>query len=159
LSREGNLPVTIRKDVREMINLVRFEKSVADSILSYALDAYPREAILLLRGKAGKDQILINDILIPPLATHGQGFSGFSNIMLPMDLRLMGIAHSHPSGNLRPSTHDLNHFYGRIMVITAHPFQSYNDIGVFNSRGDRLIHEVVPNREQEDDDFSNRTGH
>ena len=137
-----------------MINLVRFEKSVADSILSYALDAYPREAILLLRGEAGKDQILISDLLIPPLATHGQGFSGFSKIMLPMDLSVMGIAHSHPSGLLQPSTHDLNHFYGRIMVITAYPFRSYSDIAVFNSHGDRLQYEVLPEEEQRNDDLS-----
>ena len=137
-----------------VIRVVRFEKSVADSILSSALDAYPSEAILLLRGKVGKDEILINDVLIPPLATHGLGFSNFRSIMLPMDLSVMGIAHSHPSGSLRPSTHDLNHFYGRIMVITAHPFQSYGDIGVFNSHGDRLIHEVVPDHMQASDDFS-----
>lgn len=137
-----------------MIRVVRFEESVADSILSSALDAYPNEAILLLRGKAGKDEILINDVLIPPLATHGRGFSNFPSIMLPMDLSVMGVSHSHPSGSLRPSIHDLNHFYGRIMVITAYPFQSYSDIGVFNSHGDRLPHEVVPDHEQLNDDLS-----
>jgi proteasome lid subunit RPN8/RPN11 len=137
-----------------MINLVRFKKSVADSILSYAMDAYPREGILLLRGKAGKDEILINAVLIPPLATHGRGFSSFPSIMLPMDLSLMGISHSHPSGSLQPSNQDLNHFYGRIMVITAYPFQSYSDIGVFNSHGDRLPHEVVSEEEQRNDDLS-----
>jgi proteasome lid subunit RPN8/RPN11 len=126
--------------------LARFEKSVADSILSYSLDAYPREGILLLRGKADKNGILISEIVIPPLATHGRGFSGFSNIMLPMDLRVIGIAHSHPSGALHPSIHDLNHFYGRIMVIAAYPFESYDNIGVFNNRGDRLHHEVVPDQ-------------
>jgi proteasome lid subunit RPN8/RPN11 len=134
-----------------MLSHVRFEKSVADSILSYALSAYPREGILLLRGKAGKDEILINDLLIPPLATHGQGFSSFPNVMLPMDLSVMGVSHSHPSGSLQPSIHDLNHFYGKIMVITAYPFQSYDDIGVFNSHGDKLTHEVVPDREQLND--------
>jgi proteasome lid subunit RPN8/RPN11 len=133
-----------------MISRVRFEKSVADSLLSYAIDAYPKEAILLLRGKAGKDWILINEVLIPPLATHGQGFSSFSNIMLPMDLSVMGVSHSHPSGSNHPSMHDLNHFYGRIMVIMAYPFQSYSDIGVFNSHGDRLLHEVVPDSIRED---------
>ncbi len=137
-----------------MTNVVRFEKSVLDSILSYALNAYPKEAILLLRGKARKSEILINDVLIPPLATHGRGFSGFSNIMLPMDLSIMGIAHSHPSGALHPSIHDLNHFYGKIMVITAHPFQSYDDIGVFNSHGNKIAHEVVPDGAQRNDDFS-----
>ena len=131
-----------------MINVVRFEKSVADSILSYGIDAYPKESILLLRGRVEKDQILINKVLIPPLATHGWGFSSFPSIMLPMDLSVIGISHSHPSGTLRPSIQDLNHFYGRIMVITAHPFRSYSDIAVFNSQGERLPHEIVPDREE-----------
>jgi len=134
-----------------MINLVRFEKSVADSILTSALDMYPKETILLLRGKAEKDQILISEILIPPLASHGRGFSGFSKVMLPMDLTVMGVSHSHPSGALKPSTQDLNHFYGRIMVITAHPFQSYNDIAVFNSNGDKIPHEVIPDQHRDHD--------
>ena len=130
-----------------MITMVRLEKQVADSILTSALDTYPREAILLLRGKAKKDEILVNDILIPPLAVHGRAFSSFTGVMLPMDLSVMGIAHSHPSGALRPSIHDLNHFYGRIMVITAYPFQSYDNIAAFNSRGDRLQHEIVPDHD------------
>ena len=134
-----------------MVSLVRFEKSVADSILSHALDVYPREGILLLRGRASQDEILINDVLIPPLATHGHRFSSFPSVMLPMDLSVMGISHSHPSGSLLPSIHDLNHFYGRIMVIAAYPFHSYDDIGVFNSHGDRLTHEVVPDSGQRKD--------
>ena len=129
-----------------MLSGVRFEKSVADSILSYSLDAYPREGILLLRGKADKNGILLSEVVIPPLATHGRGFSGFSNIMLPMDLSVIGISHSHPSGALRPSVHDLNHFYGRVMVIAAYPFQTYDHIAVFNNRGEKLYHEIVPDR-------------
>ena len=136
-----------------MISVVRFEKSVADSILTSALDMYPRETILLLRGKAEKEQILISEILIPPLASHGRRFSGFSNVMLPMDLSVMGISHSHPSGVLKPSIQDLNHFYGRVMVITAYPFQSYNDIAVFNGNGDKIPHEVIPDRQREGDDL------
>ena len=136
-----------------MVRFVQFEESVADSILSAALSAYPNEAILLLRGKVKDEGILINDVLIPPLATHGRGFSDFRGVMLPMDLRLVGVAHSHPSGVLRPSIQDLNHFYGRIMVITAYPFQSYTDIGVFNNHGERLTHEVVPDRNPQNDDM------
>jgi proteasome lid subunit RPN8/RPN11 len=130
-----------------MIRSVKLEESVANSVLSSALSAYPNEAILLLRGKLKDEVILINDILIPPLATHGRRFSSFRSAMIPMDLRLVGLCHSHPSGALRPSTHDLNHFYGRIMVITASPFQSYSDIGAFNSHGERLPHEVVPDHD------------
>jgi len=127
-----------------MTRTVRFEKTVADSILSYSIHAYPKEGILLLRGKFDKDELLITDVLIPPLATHGRGFSGFSSFMLPMDLSVVGISHSHPSGILKPSIRDLNHFYGKIMVIAAYPFQTYDQIGVFNSNGDRLPHEVIP---------------
>ena len=131
-----------------MIRIVKLEESVANSILTSALDVYPNEAILLLRGKLADDEIRVNDVLIPPLATHGRGFSTFPRFMLPMDLSIVGVSHSHPSGVLRPSVHDLNHFYGRIMVITAHPFNSYSDIGSFNSNGERLLQEVVADDNQ-----------
>jgi proteasome lid subunit RPN8/RPN11 len=121
-----------------VLTTVRFEKSVVDSILSHALDMYPREAILLLRGKKKKEEILIDEIVVPPLATHGVRFSTFPIYMLPMDLRIMGVSHSHPSGNPQPSVQDLNHIYGRIMVIAAYPFQSYRDVAVFDKDGKRL---------------------
>lgn len=136
-----------------MSGVVRFERTAADSILSYSMGAYPKEGILLLRGTAGRDEFLITDVVIPPLATHGRGFSGFSSIMLPMDLSVMGVSHSHPSGVLKPSIHDLNHFYGKIMVIAAYPFQSYDNIGVFNRNGDKLLHEIVPDQPQSNHDL------
>ena len=129
------------------MTIVRFEKCVVDSILSHALDTYPREAILLLRGKKERDEILIDEIVVPPLATHGLGFSTFSSYMLPMDMRVMGVSHSHPSGNPKPSVQDLNHFYGRIMVIAAYPFQSYSDIAVYDKDGNRLSWQHIPDRQ------------
>jgi proteasome lid subunit RPN8/RPN11 len=129
-----------------MRSVVRFEKTAADSILSYSIGAYPSEAILLLRGRGSREAFLITEVVIPPLATHGRGFSGFSSAMLPMDLSVIGVSHSHPSGVLKPSIHDLNHFYGKIMVIAAAPFRSYDNIGVFNRNGDRLPHEIVPDQ-------------
>ena len=132
-----------------MLTIVRFEKSVVDSILSHALDTYPREAILLLRGKKERDEILIDEIVVPPLATHGVGFSTFPSYMLPTDLRVMGVSHSHPSGNPGPSVQDLNHIYGRIMVIAAYPFQSYSDIAVFDKDGNRLRWQLISDRQPE----------
>jgi proteasome lid subunit RPN8/RPN11 len=134
-----------------VLTILRFEKSVLDSILSHALNMYPKEAILLLRGKKERDEILINEIVVPPLATHGLGFSSFPGYMLPMDLRVMGVSHSHPSGNPQPSVHDLNHFYGRIMVIAAYPFQSYNDITVFDKDGNRLRWQLIPDGQPDSD--------
>jgi proteasome lid subunit RPN8/RPN11 len=63
--------------------------------------------------------------------------------MLPIDFSIIGVAHSHPSGALKPSTTDLNKFYGRIMVIIAYPYQTQQDIAVFNREGKPLKYEVL----------------
>jgi proteasome lid subunit RPN8/RPN11 len=76
--------------------IIRFEKAVADSILTAAMSAYPRETILMLQGKKVGDEIRLNNVLIPPLATYGRGFSVLLDSMLPWDFTIMGVAHSHP---------------------------------------------------------------
>jgi proteasome lid subunit RPN8/RPN11 len=122
---------------------VLIERAVVDSILSYAQMLHPREAILLLKGKVEKHRIVVNDTQIPPLATHGNTFSTFPLHMLPIDFSIVGVAHSHPSGSLRPSVTDLNKVYGRIMVITAYPYQSEKNIVIFDREGKTLKYEVV----------------
>jgi proteasome lid subunit RPN8/RPN11 len=104
---------------------------------------YPQESILLLRGKVEKHKIIVNDTYIPPLATHGNTFSTFPLHMLPIDFSIMGIAHSHPSGVLHPSLTDLNKFYGRIMLITAYPYRSENDIAIFDRKGKKIKFNVL----------------
>ena len=127
-----------------MSKIISFQKTVADSILTAALSVYPRETILMLQGKKVGDEITLSNVLIPPLATYGHGFSALFGSMLPWDLTIMGIAHSHPSGALKPSTHDLNHFYGHVLVIAAHPFLSYDDLGAFDPAGQKIPHTIVP---------------
>jgi len=90
-----------------------------------------------------KKEIHVNEVVIPPLAIHGHSFSNFSPGMLPIDLSLVGTAHSHPSGVLQPSIGDLNHFYGKIMVITACPYNSEERIAVFNREGKTVQYEIV----------------
>jgi proteasome lid subunit RPN8/RPN11 len=126
-----------------MDKTIIIERTVIDSILSHAQMLYPSESILLLRGKAEKHKIVVNDIQIPPLATHGNTFSTFPLHMLPIDFSIMGTAHSHPSGALRPSLTDLNKFYGRIMLIAAYPYQSQNDIAVFDRKGEKMDFKVL----------------
>jgi len=119
------------------------ERAVVDSILSYAQMFHPRESILLLKGKIDKKKIVINDVQIPPLATHGNAFSSFPLHTLPIDFSVMGVAHSHPSGALRPSIADLNQFYGRIMLITAYPYQSEQNMIILDREGKPLKYVVV----------------
>ena len=119
------------------------ERSVVDSILSYAQMLHPRESILLLKGKVDKHKIVVNDTQIPPLATHGNTFSSFPLHTLPIDFSVMGVAHSHPSGALRPSVTDLNKFYGRLMLITAYPYQSEQNMIILDREGKQLKYVVL----------------
>ena len=119
------------------------ERAVVDSILSYAQMFHPRESILLLKGKIDKKKIVVNDVQIPPLATHGSTFSAFPLSRLPIDFSVIGVAHSHPSGALRPSVTDLNKFYGRIMLIPAYPYQSEQNIIILDREGKPVKYTVI----------------
>ena len=121
-------------------------KSVTVSLTTESLDAifegarrlYPKETILLLRGKKSKDAIRIDELVVPPLATYGHGFANIPLHMLPMDFSIVGTVHSHPSGNLTPSDVDFNHFFGRLLMIVGFPFADERNVAVYNSRGEKL---------------------
>ena len=119
------------------------KRSVIDSILEYARSCHPREGILLLRGKVKKDKVSIDEVELPPLAVRGYGFSNFPLYMLPIDFSVVGTAHSHPSGTLRPSVGDMNNFYGRIMIIVAYPYSSEQNLALFNSKGSTMKYDII----------------
>ncbi len=121
---------------------VILHKDVADSILTYSRSAYPREGILLLRGKSKKGIVEVESVAIPPMATHGQGFSSFNWNLIPIDLSFLGVAHSHPSGYAVPSHQDLLHVMGRIMVIAGYPYTDADCIKVYDPKGNPLHFEV-----------------
>ncbi len=112
-----------------------------DSMLTFARMQHPREAILLLRGSVSRDEIALEEHLFPPFASSGRGFAQFSPRMLPIDFSIVGTLHSHPSGSPRPSPTDLNHLYGRIMVIVAYPY-TRDRVAVYDKRGERMPLEV-----------------
>jgi proteasome lid subunit RPN8/RPN11 len=122
---------------------ISIDKEVLEAILEGARRLYPKETILLLRGKKGKNYIEISDLLVPPLATYGRGFANLPLHMLPMDFSVMGTAHSHPSGNLMPSHADLNHFFGLVLMITAFPFRNEQNVAVYNRSGEKLTFHVT----------------
>lgn len=122
---------------------VMMSKEVLDAIFEGARRLYPKETVMLLRGKKKKDAVQITDLLVPPLATYGYGFANLPLHMLPMDFSIMGMVHSHPSGNLTASDVDFNHFFGRIMMIVGYPYASKQNVVVYNCQGDKLPLEVT----------------
>jgi proteasome lid subunit RPN8/RPN11 len=60
-----------------------------------------------------------------------------------MDFSLVGTVHSHPSGNKTPSDVDLNHFFGRILMIVGYPYTSPQDVAAYNSNGEKITIQVT----------------
>jgi len=116
---------------------VVFKHEVVNSILTFCKIHHPNEAILVLRGNNKKDVIIIDSLMIPPMAEGGPYYSGFPSHMLPGDMSIMGTAHSHPSGSAEPSLTDLNHFTGIVGVIVKYPYEE-NDLVAYNADGEKL---------------------
>ena len=124
------------------VQKVVFTKQVVDSLFSYSAMAYPKEGILMMRGKSKKGVVEVTGLVIPPAAVHGRASSSFSWWMVPMDLSYLGVAHSHPSGNHHPSHEDLLHASGRIMVIMGYPYATVDNLGVYDHNGNPVPFEV-----------------
>jgi proteasome lid subunit RPN8/RPN11 len=121
---------------------VSIDHELLMTILEGARRLYPRETILLLRGKKKKDVTTISELVVPPLANYGQGFAQIRLHMLPMDFSIVGTAHSHPSGNLSPSPADLNHFIGVVLIIVGFPFKDEKNVAIYNRAGEKLALQV-----------------
>jgi proteasome lid subunit RPN8/RPN11 len=113
-------------------------KTAADGIISYSRGLHPNEAILILRGKVTREQIAIDGLVVPPFASSGPYYSGFSDFYLPFDSSYVGSAHSHPSRSNSPSLEDLNRgFYGSVSIIIAHPYE-YGTMAAYDRTGNKL---------------------
>ncbi len=122
---------------------VELPQELLDAIYGGAKQLYPRESFLFLRGKKRKGVIRINDLVLAPFAVHGEGFANYNPYMISGDFSLVGTVHSHPSGNISPSTVDLNHFFGRILMIVGYPFEGPVCVAVYDSNGERLPLQIV----------------
>jgi proteasome lid subunit RPN8/RPN11 len=118
--------------------VIEIPQDVLDCIYAGAKQLYPRESFLLLRGKKSKGTIKITDLVLAPFAAHGRGFANFNPYMFSGDFSLVGTVHSHPSGNISPSHVDMNHFFGRILMIVGFPYEGRNCVAVYDSNAERL---------------------
>jgi proteasome lid subunit RPN8/RPN11 len=122
---------------------VSMSAELLDSIFEGARRLYPKETFLLLRGKKRNGEIRVTDLVVPPLAVYGYGFANLPFHMLPMDFSVVGTVHSHPSGNINPSDVDINHFFGRILMIVGYPFIDVRNVAVYDSEGERVPFKVT----------------
>ncbi len=128
---------------------VSIPQNLLDTILAGAKQLYPRESFLLLRGKKHNNVVTISDLIVAPFAIHGRGFASYPSHMLPMDFSIVGTVHSHPSGNTQPSNVDLNHLFGRILMIVGFPYVDERCVAVYSSDGERLTLNVTSSAQNE----------
>ena len=122
--------------------MIKLYESVLEGIQALAEDNHPNEVVVLLRGKRESDDLIVTEYLIPPFGIGGRGSASFPAHMLPMDFTIIGTAHSHPSGNVKPSVGDSHNFYGRIMMIVGPPYSQQN-LALYNKKGEFLKVELV----------------
>jgi proteasome lid subunit RPN8/RPN11 len=107
------------------------------SLRELARKNHPNEIIVLLRGIKKGNDIYITDYLLPPFGTGGKGFASFPSNLLPIDFSIVGTAHSHPSGVLKPSIGDFHNFYGRVMIILGPPYDE-SRVAAYYKSGERV---------------------
>ncbi|MCD6445435.1 Mov34/MPN/PAD-1 family protein [Candidatus Bathyarchaeota archaeon] len=118
--------------------MVSISKELLKEIFEGARRLYPKELILLLRGEKDMNTVKVSELVVPPSATLGRGFAAVPFYMLPIDFSIVGTVHSHPSGNLTPSTTDLNHVFGLILMIVGFPFMDETNVAAYNRKGEKL---------------------
>jgi proteasome lid subunit RPN8/RPN11 len=123
---------------QNMQRQIVISRSVVDGIISYSKSLHPNEAILILQGKTTREQVIVEGLVIPPFASSGPYYSGFSNYYLPFDSSYVGSAHSHPGGSNKPSLEDLNRgFYGAVSIIISYPYDE-RTVAAYDRNGNEL---------------------
>ena len=117
--------------------MITIDTKLFSALREFAKSNHPKEIVVLLRGRKNGSDTLITDYLIPPFSVGGRNFTSFPSNILPIDFTIVGTAHSHPTGILKPSIRDFHNFYGRIMVIIGPPYNN-SKVAAYNKNGDKL---------------------
>ena len=111
-------------------------RDVLEFILESSKDAHPNEMFFYLSGSFRKR--LIKEVFIGPFNSSPEAVI-YSPAALPVNLKIVGTAHSHPSGDLRPSRADLESFrrFGGIHIIVGYPYDR-DSWGAYSSSGEPI---------------------
>ncbi len=117
-------------------------KEVLDLILEVSKESYPKEFAATLIARKG----IIEEINLLPGTLSGDSMAILRTHMQPPDITLsvVGIVHSHPSGNFRPSGADTFFFskYGHTHIIVGRPYNT-KSWQAYDGYGDPITLEVV----------------
>jgi len=117
--------------------MIHMEREAFQGLCNLSKARHPLETVVLLRGQKTGEGYLVTEFLLPPWGFGSRGFASFNPLALPIDFSILGTAHTHPQGPLRPSRVDLQNFYGRIMMILGPPYDE-SSVAVYDKGGRSL---------------------
>ena len=115
-------------------------RDLLDLILEASKSSHPHEFAALLRENDG----IISEMLLVPGTTSNDTSARMLLDMMPLDLSVVGSAHSHPVHDLRYSDADLHMFgaKGIYNIIVAFPYGE-NDWVCYDPHGRRVSLPVI----------------
>lgn len=118
------------------------ERETLHLILEVSKETYPKEFAATLIAKKG----IIHEINLLPGTLSGTTSAIVHTHMQPPDIMLsvVGLVHSHPSGNYSPSGADLHFFskFGNTHIIVGMPYNE-SSWQAYDNRGAKIDIEIV----------------
>ncbi len=116
---------------------------IAKDTLSFILEVSRSSVPLEFAGMLQATGDIITDVVIVPGTESSEESAVMQLFMLP-NISTMGTVHSHPSGNRKPSSFDLELFdrKGMYHIITGAPFDM-SSWTCYNTKGEKIRLEVV----------------
>ncbi len=121
----------------------KISKKCLNLIIESAKSVYPKEFAGLLRVD-DEDKYLISEVILIPGTVSGDSHAIFKLHMMPVDFKIVGTVHSHPSPNANPSDADLELFrkHGKAHIIMASPYNKDSWRG-YDYKGDQIDIEII----------------
>ncbi|NLV25877.1 MAG: proteasome protein [Methanomicrobiales archaeon] len=104
------------------MNISAIEKEKLDLLLELGKNSHPREFAALLSATSG----VISEVHMIPGSIGGPTSAQIPFDMVPINLGIVGSAHSHPNGAICPSEADIHFFAvsGSCHIIVGYPYGS-----------------------------------
>lgn len=141
-------------DNSNTFNKVCVDRTVLDSVIFYAKQAYPHEFLSMLDGQIKDNTLYITGLIFIPGETSDTG-AVLHYDQLPPSTRFYGTVHSHPGPSAMPSDADLATFSKRgvFHMIVRLPYSVENFVG-YDNGGNPMNFEIGDYSHLNEDNFS-----
>lgn len=121
--------------------MIQIKRSTLRGLLYAASNTYPNEFFALLGSRHRNNEI--DEVIVVP-AIYGRVHTLIKSSLIPIDFKIVGSVHSHPTSQSKPSRADLHSFpvFGSIHLIIPYPF-TIESVQAYDSGGRKIELKVV----------------